>query len=109
MSAVFLLLSSLLLSQTTATSEADLKRILFPYSNHQAAAYKFCLDADGKQKLELSEQPLLTWTNAAEGYLGAVYVWTYGGRPEVVGCIGSRQTAEGECRVFNELQSLSTA
>lgn len=98
-----------LLAQTAPTTEADLKPILLPYYARQAIAYEFFLDANQSKRLQLEQQPLLTWTNAADLYLGAVFVWTYGGRPEVIGCIGSSQTAEGECRVFTELHSLSAA
>jgi hypothetical protein len=106
MNAVCLALELLILGQTPA-SEAELKLILYPYYARQAAAYELFLDENRTQRLEIKEQPVLTWTNAAEGYLGAVFVWTYGGRPEVIGCIGSRQTPAGECFVFHELHSVS--
>src|SRR3954454_18045357 len=99
-------LSLLAQAPAQAGSEAELKGILFPYYARQAASYGFFLDEDRTRRLELQAQPLLTWTNA-EGYLGSVFVWTYGGRPEIAGCIGSRQNAAGECFVFNELHSLS--
>src|SRR5690349_12258152 len=89
-----------------AGSEAELKGILFPYYARQAAKYEFFLDEGRTRRLELQPQPLLTWTNA-EGYLGSVFVWTHVGRPEIAGCIGSRQNAAAECFVFNELHSLS--
>src|SRR5215471_14675006 len=91
-----------LLAQVPAMTEAEAKLILYPYYTRQAAAYEFYLDEGRTQRLALREQPVLTWTNAADGYLGGVFVWTYGGRPEVLGCIGSRQTAVGECIVFHE-------
>jgi hypothetical protein len=89
-------------------AEADYKSILYPYYTRQAAAYEFFLDEPRTQRLTLKEQPLLTWTNA-DNYMGGVFLWTYGGRPEVVGCIGSRQTPAGDCIVFHELHSLSPA
>jgi hypothetical protein len=95
-----------LLAQPPAGHEAALKDILVPFYARQAAKYDLFLDENRTKRLELKEQPLLTWTNA-EGYLGSVFVWTYGGRPEVVGCIGSRQNAAGECFPFHELHSLS--
>src|SRR5690349_837416 len=92
--------------QSPLSSEAEAKAILFPYYARQAAAYEFFIDASPAQKLELRREPLLSWTNS-DSYLGSVFVWTLDGRPEVVGCVGSRHDAAGECRVFHELQSLS--
>ncbi len=106
MNFVSLVFGFALLAQTAAGDEAALKAILFPYYARQAATYEFYLDENRSKRLELNGQPLLTWTNA-EGYFGSVFVWTYGGRPEVVGCIGSRQNADGECFPFHELHSLS--
>jgi hypothetical protein len=42
-----------------------------------------------------------------DNFLGAVFVWTYQGRPEMIGCIGSRQSRPGMSRVFHEFHSLS--
>jgi hypothetical protein len=87
-------------------NEVESKLILYPYYARQAAAYDFFLDEDRKQRLLLQQQPVLNWTNA-DNFMGSVFLWTYGGRPELIGCIGSRQTAAGECFVFHELHSLS--
>src|SRR5438093_13322373 len=87
-------------------SEAESKLILYPYYARQAAAYEFFRDREHAQHLELQPQALLNWTNA-DNFMGSVFVWTYGGRPEVIGCIGSQQKAAGECIVFHELHSLS--
>lgn len=87
-------------------SEADLKEVLYPYYAREAAGYEFFLDPKHEQKLQLYKQPVMTWTNA-DKYMGAVFVWTYGGRPELIGCIGSRQRSEGDSLVFHEFHSLS--
>ena len=87
-------------------NEAESKLILYPYYARQAAAYDFFRDEDRKQRLVLQHQPVLNWTNP-DNFMGSVFLWTYGGRPELIGCIGSRQTAAGECFVFHELHSLS--
>jgi hypothetical protein len=108
-STVVLALAYLLLAQSPEVSEAEHKQILFPYYFRQAAAYEFFLDENRAQRLLVKEQPVLTWTNSADKYMGGVFLWTYDGRPEVVGCIGSRQTDAGECFVFHELHSLSAA
>jgi hypothetical protein len=82
------------------------KRVLFPYYAHQAAHYDFYLDEKHQQRLELQERPVLTWTNA-ENYMGAVFVWTFQGRPEMIGCIGSHQYKAAASNVFHEFHSLS--
>jgi hypothetical protein len=97
-------LSLALLGQ--ADSETDLKAILHPFYVREAAAYEFSLDEEREQKLELQPRPVLTWTNA-ENYMGSVFVWTYGGRPELIGCIGSHQNKPGISNVFHEFHSLS--
>ena len=107
--AATLVLGSFLLAQSAVSTESEHKRILFPYYERQAAAYEFFLDENRTQRLALKEQPVLTWTNAADKYMGGVFLWTDGGRPQVIGCIGSRQTAAGECFVFHEFHSLTTA
>ncbi|MGH7135267.1 MAG: hypothetical protein ACREHD_05965 [Pirellulales bacterium] len=48
----------------------------------------------------------MTWTNT-DNFIGAVFVWTYQGRAEIIGCIGSRQFSPGMSRVFHEFHSLS--
>ena len=87
-------------------SEADLKAVLVPFYGREAAEYEFFLDTGHEQKLQLHKQPVMTWTNA-DRYMGAVFVWTYGGRPEIIGCIGSRQGRPGDSLVFHEFHSLS--
>src|SRR5262245_58339224 len=106
MYAAYLNILCSLLAQT-ASNEAEQRLVVFPYYARQAAAYDFFLDENRTERLKVNEQPVLTWTNAADRYMGGVFVWTYGGRPEVIGCIGSRQTAAGDCVVFQELHSLS--
>ncbi len=39
--------------------------------------------------------------------MGSVFVWTHGGRPELIGCIGSHQNKPGVSNVFHEFHSLS--
>jgi len=94
-----------LLAQLPA-SEAESKVVLYPYYARQAAAYDFARDEQRQQRLKLQPRPVLNWTNA-DNFMGSVFLWTYGGRPELIGCVGSRQTATGECFVFHELHSLS--
>jgi hypothetical protein len=94
--------------EPTAANEAALKEILYPFYTREAAGYEIFRDADRKEKLQLRKEPLLTWTNA-ENYMGAVFVWEFGGRPEMIGCIGSHQNRPASSNVFHELHSLATA
>ena len=87
-------------------SEAELKEILQPFYVLEAAAYKLYLDEEQTQKLELQPRPVLTWTNV-KNYMGSVFVWTYGGRPELIGCIGSDNSKSDSSNVFHEFHSLS--
>jgi hypothetical protein len=93
------------LGQGATDNEAELKDILYPFYGREAARYEFFLDEKREQRLDLQKQPVLTWTNA-EKYMGAVFIWTYGGRPEVIGCIGSHQNKPDESNVFHEFHSL---
>jgi hypothetical protein len=53
-----------------------------------ARRYEFFADAEQKQKLELQSKSLLTYSNPVQGEVyGDVFVWTYSGRPEVLGAI----------------------
>lgn len=93
------------LSQS-APSEAEAKRLLVPYYVQEAGRCDFFLDGERQQPLEFVEQPVLTWTNADQ-YMGAVFIWTFQGRPEMIGCIGSHQNRPDKSNVFQEFHSLS--
>lgn len=108
MNVAWLALGGSLLVQMPDASAADAKQVLQPYYARRAAAYEVFRDADHKERLELRLQPVLTWTNA-DNFMGSVFVWTYRGCPELIGCVGSRQASAGECFVFQELHSLSLA
>jgi hypothetical protein len=86
--------------------EAALKEILYPFYAREAAAYELFRDEGHEERLEVRKQPVLTWTNA-ENYMGAVFIWEYKGRPEMIGCIGSHQNRPDSSNVFHELHSLS--
>jgi hypothetical protein len=88
------------------TDEAALKEILYPFYAREAAAYGLFRDEAHKEQLRVRKQPVLTWTNA-ENYMGAVFIWEFGGRPEMIGCIGSHQNRPGRSNFFHELHSLS--
>ncbi len=107
MNAYALVTIGLLSLGQAAPDEAELKKVLIPHYGRDAARYDFFLDKERSQRIELQEQPVLTWTNA-ENYMGAVFVWNFKGRPEIIGCIGSHQLRSGEVRVFHEFHSLAT-
>jgi hypothetical protein len=94
------------LGQVSSDNEAELKEVLYPFYGQEAAEYQFFLDPQHQKRLELQKQPVLTWTNA-ENYMGAVFVWTYAGKPELIGCIGSHQFQPDKANVFHEFHSLS--
>ena len=90
----------------TNYDEATVKRLLQPYYVREAAACEFYLDDERQERLKLQDRPLLTWTNT-NNFTGAVFIWLFRGRPEMIGCIGSRQFSPGVSRVFHEFHSLS--
>src|SRR5262245_28981017 len=54
----------------------------------EAEEYDIRLDSRPKDKLVLRKEPLLRWDNPARtGEDGALFVWTFEGRPEVIGTI----------------------
>jgi hypothetical protein len=81
---------------------------------HRADAAGFAIyrDPERRQKLSLRPEPVYRWTNPTRvgGQVGDVFVWTYLGRPEVIGSIFSHPHHEGQQRVVcHELHSLSPA
>jgi hypothetical protein len=86
--------------------------LLLQLHTNDAAGFSIFLDAQRTQKLELQRKPVYRWTNPTRsgGQSGEVYVWTYRGRPEVVGSIFSHPMADRVRRMIcHELQSLSLA
>ena len=75
-----------------------------------AASYLIHRDPGHEQKVALRREPVYVWTNPVQtsGQDGHVFVWTYGGRPEVIGTVFSTPLV-GPRRVIHELHSLSLA
>ena len=73
-----------------------------------ATEYAIYRDVEKRETLELQRQPIYAWTNPTRdgGQTGDVFVWTYRGRPEVVGSIFSHPM-DGRRRVVHEFHSLS--
>jgi hypothetical protein len=77
---------------------------------HLAEGQKWQMYVDESQqtKAVLVEKPIYVWTNPtrSHGQHGAVYVWTYRGRPAVVGSIFSHPEA-GKRMICHEFHSLA--
>jgi hypothetical protein len=92
--------------------EAGKKARLLELFLEEARDYSLYRDQGGEEKLELQEKPVYVWTNplVANGQFGAVYVWTWQGRPEAVGSIFVYNFAgTGRFGLMHEFHSLSEA
>jgi hypothetical protein len=74
----------------------------------EAAAYGVALDKAHQQPLELQKEPVFKWQNLLfdKGQLGAVYIWSRDGRPELLGTIFS-QHENNQRVVVHEFHTLS--
>jgi len=86
-------------------------RQLLELHTSDAASFSIYRDVERTQKLELRREPVYRWTNPTRvgGQVGEVFVWTYRGRPEVVGSIFSHPAADNQRVICHELHSLSLA
>jgi len=91
-------------------AKAKSQRLLELHTN-DAASYSIYRDVKRTQKLDLRREPVYRWTNPTRvgGQVGEVFVWTYRGRPEVVGSIFSHPSGDGRRVMCHELHSLSLA
>jgi len=72
-----------------------------------ARRYEFFADPQRRTRLELEPKSILSYSNPVEGEVyGNVYVWTDGGRPEVLGAIFDFRSAN---RMDSEFHFLSNA
>lgn len=83
------------------------------YYKEVAAGYDVRLQSASDQRLEVSAEPVLVYSNPTIGYdtHGAIFVWTRTGRAEVIGAIWSKQiTPDPDSRknVNHEFHSLAT-
>jgi hypothetical protein len=85
-------------------------QFLLELHTNDAASYSIYRDVKRSQQLELVREPVYRWTNPTRvgGQVGEVFVWTYGGRPEVVGSIFSHPARAGRV-ICHELHSISLA
>jgi hypothetical protein len=97
-------------TQKNQAAKAKSQQLLELHTN-DAASYSIYRDVKRTQKLELRREPVYRWTNPTRvgGQVGEVFVWTYRGRPEVVGSIFSHPSGDGRRVICHELHSLSLA
>lgn len=90
------------------SAKAKAQRLLELHTS-DAASFAIFRDPARRQRLELRREPIYRWTNPTRvgGQVGEVFVWTYRGRPEVVGSIFSHPTGDGRRVMCHELHSLS--
>ena len=75
-----------------------------------AEKYRIYRDAAHKQKLDISTKPVFNWTNVVgeNTQFGHLFVWTWDGRPEVIGTIFSTRADDPSKRVvIHEFHTLS--
>lgn len=103
--ALLLLITAAVAQDAGTVDEKRLAQRLEERFAQQAKAYRFTLDAEGKQPLERHERPIMRWT--ADGNYGSVWIWTERGRPQLVGCIGAFQNNAGQLEGFHEFHLMS--
>jgi hypothetical protein len=75
-----------------------------------ATEFAIFRDSAHREKLDLRQEPVYVWTNAIRGQHGAVYVWTWHGRPEAIASIFSTPAPiKGKRSILHEFHSLSTS
>jgi hypothetical protein len=97
-------------SNPAAADQKKVKRLLM-LSRNEAESYTIYRDSARRKKLELRKEPVYVWTNVIRngGQNGAVFVWTYRGRPEVVGSFHSNLADQDASKraITHEFHSLS--
>jgi hypothetical protein len=76
----------------------------------EAQDFHFLRRGDEREKLALREEPIYVWSNplVANGQYGAVYVWSWQGRPDAVGTIFVYNVSgPGDLWIMHEFHSLS--
>jgi hypothetical protein len=97
-------------AQKDDSANVKSQRLLELHTN-DAASFAIYRDVRRTQKLDLRRAPVYRWTNPTRvgGQVGEVFVWTFRGRPEVVGSIFSHPSGDGRRVICHELHSLSLA
>lgn len=96
-------------SDEQAAQQKTSERLLELFAR-DAKAYTFYRDEAHQERLELRTKPVYVWLNPVRerGQQGAVYVWTFRGRPEALGSIFSNP-GDGGRVVLHEFHTLSPA
>lgn len=107
--AIFVLISLTLVSQNPSASMTLRDRLLNLHRD-DAAGYAVYRDPDHKEQAELRREPVYIWTNPVRAHQqdGAVFLWTFRGRPEAIGSIFSAP-AKPIRSVNHEFHSLAVA
>jgi hypothetical protein len=83
------------------------------FYKEEAASYSITLEGDREKELKLRPEPVLHWSNPVRigETNGAVFVWTYKGRAEVVGTVFSHVARHDTSKryIAHSFHSLSTA
>jgi hypothetical protein len=72
----------------------------------EMSEYAFSIDALKNQRLEMLGRPLLRYPTPSDVW-GESYLWTYRGRPAVIGGAFTGKEAENRYSIFHEFHSLS--
>lgn len=78
----------------------------------QARNWEMWLDSTRTAKAELVEKPVAVWTNPTTTYgvqHGSVFLWTYEGRPIVIGSIFGHPLGMGKRRLVHEFHAMAPA
>lgn len=99
---------SVALKARAEETDADLRAQWRRAFDNAAAGYQLAREP-GEDELTLREQPAYTWarSGAHGGSYGSIYVWTYRGNAEAVGCFWRYPGDDGKASLVNELHSLS--
>jgi hypothetical protein len=109
---VFVATASLaILSRGSAAWAEPAAADLLELHTQAAKSYQIFRDREQKEPLELHAKPVFNWTNLVGEHTqnGNLFIWTFGGRPEVIGTMFSTQMSDpGKRMIIHEFHTLST-
>jgi hypothetical protein len=102
---VLLLAGAARAADEPATEKIDAK--LLALHRDEAKRWEIFVDAARMKKAEIVSEPVYRWTNAsrANGQSGAMFVWTFGGRPVALGGVFSNPE-QGRRVIMHEFHAL---
>lgn len=92
--------------ESEGQSESASQRWLRDYYSQQAAKYEFFFDEGRMNPMTLVEKPIFRWKQD-DDWSGDLFVWTYQGRPQVVGCFLASSAKSRVRGVGHEFHSLA--